>query len=328
MGSPSADRASGSARVPTFREVVLERTLFYAINQKDRSVKRGIIAGFMAYTLWGLLPVYWKSIEAVPALEILCHRMVWSLVFLLLVLVARGQWAWIQQVRTTPSILLLHLVSACLLTLNWFIYIWATLSGHIVDASLGYFITPLFSVVLGVLFLRERLRPGQRVAIGFAAVGVLVLTLGYGSFPWIALALTLTFGLYGLVRKVSPLGSLEGLSLETALLVLPALGYLLYVGAGHGGAFGHAGASTTLLLAGTGPVTAIPLLLFAAAARQVRLATVGILQYIAPTFQFLLGVLAYGEPFTPARLLGFAPIWLALAIYSFEGLREERERRS
>lgn len=291
-------------------------------------MKRGIIAGFMAYTLWGLLPVYWKAIEAVPPLEILCHRMVWSVAFLLLVLAARGQWLWVQQLRAKPRILLLHFASACLLTLNWFIYIWATLSGHIVDASLGYFITPLFSVVLGVLFLRERLCPAQRVAIGSAALGVLVLTLGYGSFPWIALILTLTFGLYGLVRKVSPLGSLEGLYLETALLALPALGYLLYLRAGHGASFGHAGADTTLLLVGTGPVTAIPLLLFASAARRVRLATVGILQYIAPTFQFLLGVLAYGESFTAARLLGFAPIWLALVLYSLESLREERERRS
>ena len=291
-------------------------------------MKRGILAGFMAYTLWGLLPVYWKAIEAVPPLEILCHRMVWSLALLLPVLAARGQWAWLRQLRAKPRILVLHFVSACLLTLNWFTYIWATLSGHIVDASLGYFITPLFSVVLGVVFLRERLRPAQRVAIGFAGLGVLVLTLGYGSFPWIALMLTLTFGLYGLVRKVSPLGSAEGLALETALVALPALGYLLYLGAGHGASFGHAGGATTLLLAGTGPVTAIPLLLFASAARRVRLATVGILQYIAPTFQFLLGVLAYGELFTPARLLGFAPIWLALVIYSLEGLREERARRS
>ena len=298
-----------------------------AVHESREGMKRGVIAGFLAYMLWGLLPVYWKAIGAVSPLEILCHRIVWSLAFLLVVLSARGRWAWVREVRSRPRALLLHAGTACLLSLNWFVYIWATLSGHIVDASLGYFITPLFSVVLGVLFLHERLRPWQRVAIGCAALGVVVLTAGYGSFPWIALLLTLTFGLYGLLRKVSPLGSLEGLSLETAVLFLPALGYLVYREATAGGSFGHASGVTTLLLAGSGPVTAVPLLLFALAARRVRLATVGILQYIAPTLQFLLGVLAYGEPLTPARLLGFAPIWLALVVYTLEGLREERQRQ-
>ncbi len=290
-------------------------------------MKRGIVAGFLAYTLWGLLPAYWKAIEAIPPLEILCQRTVWSLFVVLAVLAARRQWGRVRKMRSRPKTLLLHLVSACLLSVNWFIYIWATVSGHIVDSSLGYFITPLLSVVLGVLFLHERLRAGQRVAIGFAVVGVLVLTVGYGSFPWIGLSLTFTFGFYGLLRKVSPLGSVEGLSLETAVLSLPALGYLFYQEAGHGAFFGNAGTATGLLLVGTGLVTAIPLLLFASAARQVPLATVGLLQYIAPTFSFLLGVLVYGEPLTPARLLGFIPIWLALVLYSLEGLREERQRR-
>lgn len=298
------------------------------MHRSGQPMKRGVVAGFLAYMLWGLLPVYWKAVDAVPPLEILCHRIAWSLAFLLVVLAATGRWAWIRQVRSSPRTLLLHAGTACLLSVNWFVYIWATLSGHIVDASLGYFITPLFSVVLGVLFLHERLRSWQRIAIVSAAVGVLVLTAGYGSFPWIALILTFTFGLYGLLRKVSPLGSLEGLSLETAVLFLPALGYLAYREAAAGASFGHAGGVTTLLLVGTGPVTAIPLLLFAAAARRVRLSTLGILQYIAPTLQFLLGVLAYGEPFTAARLLGFVPIWLALVIYSVEGLREESRRRS
>jgi chloramphenicol-sensitive protein RarD len=197
----------------------------------------------------------------------------------------------------------------------------------VVDSSLGYFITPLVNVLLGVLFLRERLRIWQTVAIGLAAVGVLSLTVGYGTFPWIALSLAFTFGFYGLLRKVSPLGSLEGLTLETATLSLPAMAYLVYQEATGASSFGHAGAATTLLLAGTGVVTAVPLLLFASAARQVKLTTLGILQYIAPTFQFLLGVLVYGEPFTPARLLGFVPIWLALILYSIEGMAEEKRRR-
>ena len=290
-------------------------------------MNRGILAGILAYTLWGLLPGYWKAIQEVPPLEILCHRTIWSLVFVLLILAVRKQWTWVGQVRASPRTLLISLASACLLSLNWFTYIWAVNSGHVLDSSLGYFIAPLVNVLLGVLLLRERLRIWQTVAIGLAAVGVLSLTVGYGAFPWIALSLALSFGFYGLLRKVSPLGSLEGLSLETAALSIPAVAYLVFRQATGGASFGHAGAATTLLLAGTGVVTALPLLLFAYAARQVTLATVGIMQYISPTFQFLLGVLAYGEPFTPTRLLGFAPIWLALVIYSVEGMKEENRRR-
>jgi chloramphenicol-sensitive protein RarD len=290
-------------------------------------MKQGILAGVLAYTLWGLLPGYWKAIQVVPPLEILCHRTIWSLVFVLVVLAVRKQWAWVRRARSSPRTLLISLASACLLGLNWYTYIWAVNSGHVVDSSLGYFITPLVNVLLGVLFLRERLRIWQTVAIGFAAAGVLSLTVGYGAFPWIALTLAFSFGFYGLLRKISPLGSLEGLSLETAALSLPAIAYLIYREGTGVASFGHAGAATTLLLAGTGVVTALPLLLFAYSVRQVTLATLGILQYIAPTFQFFLGVLVYGEPFTPARLLGFVPIWLALVIYSMEGMREEKRRR-
>ena len=290
-------------------------------------MKQGIAAGILAYTLWGLLPAYWKALQVVPPLEILCHRSIWSLAFVLLVLAARKQWAWLRQARSSRRTLLISLASACLLSLNWFIYIWAVNSGHVVDSSLGYFIAPLVNVLLGVLFLRERPRLWQTVAIGSATVGVLALTIGYGAFPWIALSLASSFGFYGLLRKVSPLGSLEGLSLETAVLSLPAAAYLISLEGTGGGSFGHAGAAITLLLAGTGVVTALPLLLFAFAARQVTLATVGILQYISPTFQFVLGVLVYGEAFTAARLVGFVPIWLALIIYSVDGVREERRRR-
>ena len=290
-------------------------------------MNRGILAGILAYTLWGLLPGYWKAIQEVPPLEILCHRTIWSLVFVLLILAARKQWTWVGQVRASPRTLLISLASACLLSLNWFTYIWAVNSGHVVDSSLGYFIAPLVNVLLGVLFLRERLRGWQKVAIGLAAVGVVSLTVGYGAFPWIALTLALSFGLYGLLRKVSPLGSVEGLALETAVLSIPAVAYLAYQEATGNASFGHTGTTTTLLLAGTGVVTALPLLLFAYAARQVTLATVGIMQYISPTCQFFLGVFVYGEPFTPTRLLGFAPIWLALVIYSMDGMKEERRRR-
>lgn len=290
-------------------------------------MKRGALAAVVAYGLWGVLPVYWKAVQTVPTLEIMAHRTVWSLVFVLLLLAARRQWAWVRQARQNPKVLLAFAASACLLGGNWFTYIWAVNSGHIVDASLGYFVNPLFSVLLGILFLGERLRLWQGLAIGFALTGVVFLTVGYGVFPWIGLTLAGTFGLYGLLRKTAPLGSLEGLLLETALLSIPMLAYLVGLEFAGAGSFGHIGLATSLLLIGAGVVTAFPLLMFAYAARKVTLATVGILQYIAPTLQFLLGVFVYNEPFTQARLVGFAAIWIALAIYSVEGLLVERRRR-
>lgn len=291
-------------------------------------VKKGVLAGVAAYTLWGLLPVYWKALQTVPALEILVHRTVWSLVFVLLLQAILRRWDWLRLVRQQPRMLRIFLGSTVLLSVNWLTYIWAVNAGHVVDASLGYFINPLVSVLLGMIFLGERLRPWQGVAVGLAAASVLYLTLGLGSLPWIALVLAGTFGFYGLLRKTAPLGSMEGLSVETALLSLPALAYLLALEATGQGSFGHAGATTSLLLAFTGVVTAVPLLLFAWAARNTTLATVGILQYIAPTFQFLLGLLVYHEPFSPARLLGFGGVWLALVIYTGEALMQERHRRA
>jgi chloramphenicol-sensitive protein RarD len=291
-------------------------------------LRKGVVAAVGAYTLWGLLPVYWKALQAVPALETLAHRTVWSLLFVLLIQAARGRWEWVRLVRQRPRMLLTFLGSTCLLGVNWLTYIWAVTAGHVVDSSLGYFINPLVSVLLGVLFLGERLRPWQAVAVGLAAVSVVYLTLGLGSLPWIALVLAGTFGFYGLLRKTAPLGSLEGLSLETALLSLPALTYLLSLEVAGRANFGHAGASTTGLLAFAGVITALPLLLFAWAARNTTLGTMGILHYIAPTLQFLLGLLAYHEPFSPARLLGFCGVWLALLVYSAEALTHERLRRA
>jgi chloramphenicol-sensitive protein RarD len=290
-------------------------------------MRGGVLAAILAYTLWGILPVYWKALQAVPSLEILAHRTVWSLLFVLLLLAVRRQWAWLQRLRREPRMLLRFAASACLLGGNWFTYIWAVNSGHVVDSSLGYFINPLLSVLLGVLFLGERLRLWQGLAIGLALVGVLFLTVAYGAFPWIALALAGTFGIYGLLRKTASLGSLEGLALETALLSIPTLAYLVLLESAGRGAFVHAGLGTSVLLVGAGVITAFPLLLFGYAARNVTLATVGILQYIAPTLQFLLGVLVYAEPFSQTRLIGFGAIWVALAIYSAEGLVAERKRR-
>jgi len=288
--------------------------------------KNGVLAVVGAYTLWGFLPLYWKSVQAVPAFELLCHRMVWAFLFVALLLARRGQWEWLRQARKNPVTLITFLGTACILALNWFTYIWAVNTGHIVDASLGYFINPLFSVLLGVLFLGERLRRWQWIAIGLAASGVIFLTLGYGAFPWIALTLAITFGFYGLLRKTAPLGALEGLSLETAVLFLPALAYLVYLESVGAASFGHTGATIGILLALTGIATALPLLWFAYGTRRATLTTVGILQYIAPTLQFLLGVLVYGESFAKTRMIGFCVIWIALLIYSLEGVMEGRKR--
>lgn len=290
-------------------------------------MNRGVIYAVGAYALWGLLPIYWKALHSVPAAEILSHRMVWSLVFVLLLLAARRQWGWIRPTLSNPRTLITFFVSAVVLGVNWFIYIWAVNAGHVVETSLGYFINPLISVLLGVLFLKERLRRGQSVAIGLALLGVLYLTLTYGSLPWIALTLACSFALYGLLRKTASLGSLEGLALETAVLFLPAFAYLLYLEGSGTAAFAHSPLSITLLLALGGVATALPLLLFAAAARQITLTAIGILQYIAPTMQFLLGVFLYGEPFNQTRLVGFGLIWLALLVYSAEGIYEGRRRR-
>jgi chloramphenicol-sensitive protein RarD len=222
----------------------------------------------------------------------------------------------------------LFLGAASILTLNWFIYIWAVNAGRLVDASLGYFINPLLNVLLGVLFLRERLRLWQWIPVGIAAAGVTYITLNYGVFPWIALTLAITFGFYGLLRKTASLDALEGLSLETAFMFLPALAYLIYLEKLSMGTLGHATATTNILLAFSGVATALPLILFAYAAKRVTLTTLGFLQYIAPTGQFLLGVLVYGEAFEGARVIGFCAIWVALLMYSLERIIEGRRART
>jgi chloramphenicol-sensitive protein RarD len=283
-------------------------------------MKKGMLYALGAYIAWGFLPVFWKSLHEVPAPEILAHRVAWGLVVGVVLASYRIGWGWLGAVLHSRRTLLAFVASASLLSLNWFIYIWAVNAGHIVETSLGYFINPLVNVLLGMLFLRERLRGGQRLAIGVALGGVLYLTFLYGALPWIALALAFSFGCYALLRKMAALESLEGFTLETLLLFPIALAYLLYREVTGGAAFVHAGLSTTLLLACAGLVTAGPLLLFAAGARRISMTTLGILQYIAPSIQLMLGVLVYGESLSAARLVGFCLIWLALAIYTLEGL--------
>ncbi len=289
--------------------------------------KKGVVSTVAAYVIWGSLPVYWKLVQETPALEVLGHRTVWSFAFLLVLLTWRRQWAWLASLRSKPKVLGLFMLTGGILGLNWFLYIWSVNAGRVLDASLGYFINPLLSVLLGVIFLRERLRPVQWTAIGLAGVGVVYLTVSYGAFPAVALTLAGTFGLYGLLRKTASLESVEGLALETAFMSIPTLSYLVYLEWIGAGTFGQAGPTMRFLLVFAGVVTAIPLLLFTYGARRIPLSTVGFLQYITPTCQFLLGVFAYHEPFSRTRLIGFAVIWTALLLYSLESVWASRRKR-
>jgi len=290
-------------------------------------MNKGLIYGLGAYLLWGFMPIYWKLLHHVPALETLAHRTVWSLVFVAAILTLRRQWQWLRHTLRDYRTLGLFLLIAVLLAFNWGVYIWAVNAGFIVETSLGYFINPLVNVVLGVLFLQERMRPAQWIAIGLAATGVIYLTVSYGSLPWVALSLAFSFAFYGLLKKKVSLRPMDGLFLETAMLALPALIFLLYLGSTGVGALGHSDGWTTFLLPFTGIATALPLLLFAIAAKSVTLSTLGVLQYLAPTIQFMLGVFVYHEPFSPDRLIGFSFIWMALIVYTLEGIARRRRAR-
>jgi chloramphenicol-sensitive protein RarD len=283
-------------------------------------MQAGILYAALAYVMWGVFPVYFKALQAVPADQILVHRMLWSLAFVLVVLAWRRQWSWLGTVVRQPRVLAGFTASALILSTNWFIYIWAVNSGHVLDASLGYFINPLVNVTLGYVFLHERLRPGQWAAVALAACGVAWLTWQSGQPPWVALLLATSFGAYGLLRKTARLGPLEGLALETLVLFPFALGYLVWLTVANHNSFAAAPASSQWLLVAAGPITAIPLLLFAAGARRIPMSMLGLMQYISPTLQLLLGVWLYNEPFSGTRLIGFVLIWTALLVYSAEGL--------
>ncbi len=287
----------------------------------------GVIYAVLAYTAWGLLPIFFKQLSNVNAFEVVLHRMLWSLVFLLCLLAILRRWAWLREAMRQPRVLAAFGVSALLLSVNWSVYVWAVQNAHVLDASLGYFILPLVNVAMGFAFLNERPRPRQWLAVALAAAGVLWLTVQAGRLPWIALLLAITFGIYGLLRKLAKLGALEGLTLETLLLAPLAVGLLAWW-TWHGqGALVQGGPSTLGWLVLAGPLTAIPLLLFAAGARRIPLATLGILQYISPSLQMLLGVWLYAEPFEPARAVGFCLIWIALLLYSADSLWNGRRQR-
>ena len=287
-------------------------------------MSKGIWQGIAVYSMWGFFPIYWKLLQDVPALQVIGHRISWSFILLIAVILLSRQWNEFRSAVLVPRVIGIYALAGIILSINWLVYVWGVNSGFIVETSLGYFINPLISVLLGVIFLRERLRLIQWVAVGLAAGGVIYLTLTYGRLPWIALSLAFSFGIYGFVKKLAPLGSLYGLTLETALVVPMALIYLLFVQFNGTGAFLHQGILTNLLLIGTGTVTSIPLLIFASAARQLSLTMLGILQYIAPTLQFLIGVFLYHELFDESRLVGFGLVWLALIIFWVENYLANR----
>ena len=281
----------------------------------------GILYGLSAYVLWGMFPLFFKQLQAASAIEVVLHRMVWSLVFVLIVLAVLRRWNWLGDVRRSPALLGKFAVSALLLAGNWLSYVWAVNNGHVLDASLGYFILPLINVALGFIFLHERPRKAQWAAFALAATGVLWMAVQSGHVPWLALLIAMTFGFYGLMRKTATLGALEGMSLETMLLAPLAVVALLWAGpSGPGSQWPAHDAHTWLFFLLSGPVTAIPLLLFAAGARRVPLSTMGFLQYITPSILALMGAFLYGETFAGPRAVGFVFIWVALALYTAEGL--------
>ena len=300
------------------------------MNGQDEAAARqrtGLLAGFGAYALWGLLPLYFKALHGVSPFEMVAHRVVWSVAFLIIVIAASRLYPAFVAACRQPRIIAALALCSVLIAANWLIYIWAVDTNHIVAASLGYFLNPLVNVLLGTLVLKERLGRGQAISVGIAAIGVAILAVGEWQTLWISLSLALTFGIYGLVRKLTPVPAAVGLGIETALLAIPALIVLGWFAANGTMMFGH-GTMLTLGLIAAGAVTSVPLLLFAVAARQLPLVTLGLMQYVAPTLQFLSGVLLFGEALSPERWASFLLIWGALALFVWDSLRLARRARA
>jgi chloramphenicol-sensitive protein RarD len=291
-------------------------------------LRRGYLFGFLAFAAWGFFPLYFKLLRAAGPIEILAHRVVWSAVFVAVLLAGARNWRFLAALARRPRTLSGIALAAALIAVNWATYIYGVNSDHVVETSLGYFINPLVTVLLGVVVLRERLRTAQWAAVGVGTVAVAVLAVDYGRLPWIALTLACTFGLYGLTKKRLGLPAVEGLFVESAALALPALAYLGWLEARHTAAFGHAWWGLTALLVLSGAVTAVPLLLFAGAANRIPLSGLGLLQYLTPTLQLGCGVLVFHEPMPPGRLAGFALVWAALAVFTWDGVRQVRRQRT
>jgi chloramphenicol-sensitive protein RarD len=288
--------------------------------------RRGFLFGVAAYALWGLFPLYWPLLEPAGALEILAHRVVWSVLTMAVIVVALRQSAALRAIFADRRALALLTVAAVVIAVNWGTYIWGVNNDRVVETSLGYFINPLVTVLMGVLILKERLRPWQWAAIGIATAAVVGLTVEYGHPPWVALALAFSFGTYGLAKKTAGVGAIPSLTFETLVLVPLALVYLVVLGVGGDGHFTTDGPGHALLLASAGLVTAVPLLCFGAAAIRVSLTTIGLLQYLAPILQFLLGVAVFHEHMTTMRWVGFVAVWVALMIFTVEALRHRRRQ--
>jgi chloramphenicol-sensitive protein RarD len=293
----------------------------------DKDARAGFAAAVAAFTLWGVFPLYLRPLSEVPALQIMAHRILWCCLLVTALLAMRGELGALRAALANRRVRLRLTASALLVSLNWLVYVWAVSNGHVIESSLGYFINPLFNVLLGVVFLAERLNRAQWSAVTLAGIGVLYLTIEAGRPPWIALVLAVSFGTYGLIRKVTDVEAVPGLATETLLLSPFALGFLLWLQYRGAGVLGHSSNLVDALLVGSGFVTALPLALFAFGARRIPYSTVGIIQYIGPSLQFLIGVFLYHEPFPRSRALGFAFIWTALAIYATDGLWRNRRRR-
>lgn len=293
-----------------------------------RTSRAGIGYGLAAYVIWGLFPLYWPLLAPTPATQILAHRMVWSLVFVAVVLVVRRRWAFVSALRSDPRRLGLLVAAAILISLNWGLYIWAINAGYVVESSLGYFITPLVVIALGVLVLKERLRRTQWTAVGVGFIAVIVITIGVGHVPWIALGLAASFGSYGLVKKLAQTPALDSMAVETSVMALPAIGFLVFVHARGTGSFGHIALGTDLLLISSGVVTVVPLLCFATATRRVPLTVMGLMQYVTPVLQFALGVAVRHEKLPASEFAGFALVWVALTILGTSELRQRRLSRA
>ncbi|MCX6159423.1 MAG: EamA family transporter RarD [Ignavibacteriota bacterium] len=289
-------------------------------------MNKGIWYAIGAYAWWGFFPIYWKLLKHVPALQLISHRIVWSFAALIVVILIIRQWKEFRDSVFNFKVLRLYLLAAILIAVNWFIYVWAVNAGHIVETSLGYYINPLLSVLMGVIFFREHLNLWQWIPIGMAAAGVLYLTVSLGTLPWIALILAFSFASYGLVKKVAPLSSLHGLTLETLILLIPAAVFIFYSESSGTSVFMHYGWVSDLMIVGAGVITTIPLLLFASAAKRIPLSFIGILQYIAPTIQFLIGVLLYKEQFSTQQFIGYSLVWIALIIFGFNSFSSYRAK--
>jgi chloramphenicol-sensitive protein RarD len=287
----------------------------------------GLVAGVAAFVTWGIVPVYWKLLRFVPAGEILAHRFVWTCVFMVLLLSWQARWGEVFANLRSRRTALFCAASGVAIAVNWGVFIWAVNAGHVLETSLGYFMTPLVNVLFGAIFLRERLTRLQLLSVLLATGAVLYLTLGFGRLPWIALTLCFSFGLYGLLRKVSGAAPIPGLFLETTIIVPLAFGWLFYIGGTAGPHFGRASFGLSLLLVSTGIVTGVPLLWFAHAARHLRLTTLGFLQYLAPSCTFFLGIFVFHESFRRAQMVTFALIWIALVIFTADAVARWRSTR-